>query len=302
MIKTLLLSLGLFQVSCLVSADTNCADSGISVQILGSGGPELDDARASSGYILWYNGRARLLVDIGSGSLLRFEQSGASLENLDAILISHLHVDHTSDLPALIKASYFTERNRDLNLYGPEGNALMPSTSSFIQGLFGPDGVYRYLRQYLSGVEDYRLIPNDIDIKNKSAQLVISDSSYQVHALSVHHGPLPALAWRVNIDGKRIVFSGDMNNEYGTLSGFAKNADMLIAHHAIPEGASGVARNLHMPPSEIGRIAKEAGVKRLVLSHRMNRSIGKESFTLEEIRKRFDGVVKFAEDLQCYSL
>jgi len=59
-------------------------------------------------------------------------------------------------------------------------------------------------------------------------------------------------------------------------------------------------RRLHMPPSVIGRIAQEAHVKQLVLSHRMLRTLGKEEQTLSEIRKSFSGPVAFANDLDCF--
>ena len=75
---------------------------------------------------------------------------------------------------------------------------------------------------------------------------------------------------------------------------------MLVAHHAIPEEAGGVARNLHMPPSVIGQIASDASVKQLVLSHRMNRTFGKEAQTTQLIRDHYQGPVEFAEDLQCF--
>ncbi len=77
----------------------------------------------------------------------------------------------------------------------------------------------------------------------------------------MHHSPIPALAWRIQISGKVIVFSGDMNNDNNTLTSLANKADILVTHHAIAEGTSGVARNLHMPPSEIGKIAANAQVK-----------------------------------------
>lgn len=80
----------------------------------------------------------------------------------------------------------------------------------------------------------------------------------------------------------------------------AANADLLIAHNAVPEGATGVERRLHMPPSVIGRIAEEAHVKRLVLSHRMLRTLGKEEQTQSEIKKRYSGPIEFANDLDCF--
>ena len=80
----------------------------------------------------------------------------------------------------------------------------------------------------------------------------------------------------------------------------AKDADLFVVHNAVPEGATGIERRLHMPPSVIGQIAQEAHVKRLVLSHRMLRTLGKEGQSLSEIRKSFAGPVAFANDLDCF--
>lgn len=90
-----------------LQAKSSCGKEGVWLQVLGSGGPELNDGRASSGYIIWHKGKARILIDMGTGSLFNFEQSGAYLNDLDVILISHFHVDHSNDLPGLIKASFF---------------------------------------------------------------------------------------------------------------------------------------------------------------------------------------------------
>jgi ribonuclease BN (tRNA processing enzyme) len=120
------------------------------------------------------------------------------------------------------------------------------------------------------------------------------------YAARVVHGSVPALAWRVEIGGKSIVFSGDTNGEGADLVRLAKDADLFIAHNAVPEGATGVERRLHMPPSVIGQIAQEAHVKRLVLSHRMLRTLGKEEQSQSEIRKNFSGPVAFANDLDCF--
>ncbi len=299
-LKYLFITLPMLLICTSATAQSQCEEGGIWLQVLGSGGPELDDNRASSSYLVWRDGKARVLVDMGSGSLFQFEQSGASLNDLDVILLSHLHVDHSNDLPALIKASYFSGRNRDLPLYGPTGNQLIPSMTHFVQSLFGPEGAYRYLNDYLDGSESYRLLPHDVEATGQAEQMVWDDTNYRVSAVPVHHGPIPALAWRLEIAEKVIVFSGDMNNDYKTLSGLAKQADMLVAHHAIPEGTTGVARNLHMPPSVIGDIAAQAEVKQLVLSHRMNRTFGKEQASTKQIRQYYRGPLQFADDLQCF--
>lgn len=128
-----------------VQAAPDCRGKGVWLQVLGSGGPELGDKRASSGYLIWRDGHARVLVDLGPGSLLNFERSGARVEDLDLVLLSHLHVDHSGDLPALVKAAYFTDRDRDLPVYGPTGNTLMPDTVAFVAALFAePGGAFRF--------------------------------------------------------------------------------------------------------------------------------------------------------------
>lgn len=283
-----------------LQAKSNCGQEGIWLQVLGSGGPELDDGRASSGYVIWQDGKSRILVDLGAGSALNFEKSGASVNDLDIILLSHLHVDHSNDIPALIKASFFSDRRHDLPLYGPTGNELMPSATMFVQALFGPAGAYQYLNSYLDGSDSYKLVAHDVIADGKTADVVLTNSKYKITAVPVHHGPIPALAWRVEIGGKTLVFSGDMNNDNDTLSTLAKQSDLLVAHHAIPEGATGVARNLHMPPSVIGQIASKAKVKQLVLSHRMNRTLGHEQTSSRFIRSSYAGIIYYADDLQCF--
>jgi ribonuclease BN (tRNA processing enzyme) len=289
--------LALLFLSSMALAD--CREQGAWLQVLGSGGPEADDGRASSGYLIWVDGRARVLIDMGSGTMQRFEQSGADINDLDLILFTHLHVDHSNDLPALVKASYFTGRNRDLAVFGPSGNEFMPSLTQFVDGLFGRHGVYRYLSDYLDGREAYRLRPHDVQANGRE-QTILDHGPYRIRAVPVHHGPIPALAWRIEVGGRSFVISGDMNNDYRTLAGLARGADVLIAHHAIPEAAGRVARNLHMPPSVIGEIAAHAGVGKLVLSHRMNRTLGREAESQAQIRRRYRGPLAFAEDLQCF--
>ena len=100
------------------AAAQTCGGEGVAVQVLGSGGPELQDKRASSSYLVWHDGQARALVDAGGGSALRFGESGAQMSQLDVILFTHFHVDHSADFPALIFSSWFEERDRALPVYG----------------------------------------------------------------------------------------------------------------------------------------------------------------------------------------
>jgi ribonuclease BN (tRNA processing enzyme) len=294
-----------FLLSCALlpsAAAQSCGSQGVAVQVLGSGGPELQDKRASSSYLVWENGQPRILIDAGGGSALRFGESGAQMSQLDLILFTHFHVDHSGDFAALIKSSWFEDRKRPLPIYGPPGNDFMPSTTEFVSDLFGDKhGAYRYLSELLVPGQEgsYLMQPHNV-VASSTPVAVFHSGDLSASAVRVIHGPVPALAWRIEIDGKVIVFSGDSNGEGEGLVRLAKNADLFIAHNAVPEGIVGIERRLHMPPSVIGQIAEDANVKHLVLSHRMLRTLGKEDQTQSEIRKRYSGPLAFANDLDCF--
>ena len=286
------------------AAAQSCGFHGLAVQVLGSGGPELQDKRASSSYLVWEDGKARVMVDAGGGSALRFGESGAQMSEVDVFLFSHFHIDHSGDFPALIFSSWFEDRKRPLPIFGPPGNEYMPSTTEFVGDLFSePHGAWRYLSDLVTPGSggSYQLQPHNVDAGTVPA-LVFRNSEMAVYAVRVIHGAFPALAWRVEIGGKRIVFSGDTNGEGEGLTLLATNADLFVAHNAVTEGATGVERRLHMPPSVIGTIAGNAHVKQLVLSHRMLRTLGKEKEAQAEIQRRYSGPIAFANDLDCFAV
>jgi ribonuclease BN (tRNA processing enzyme) len=286
------------------AAAQSCGSQGVAAQVLGSGGPELQDKRASSSYLVWKDGQALVVVDAGGGSALRFGESGAQMSQLDVLLFTHFHVDHSADFSALIKSSWFEDRKRPLPIYGPSGNDFMPSTTEFVSDFFGDKhGAYRYLSELLVPEEEgsYKMQPHNVEASSTPVE-VFRNGDLSVSAVRVIHGPVPALAWRVEVGGKVIVFSGDTNGDGPGLVRLAMNADLFIAHNAVAEGAVGIERRLHMPPSVIGQIAGDAHVKNLVLSHRMLRTLGKEEQTQSEIRKRYSGPVEFSNDLDCFSV
>jgi len=285
------------------AAAQTCGAQGVAVQVLGSGGPELQDKRASSSYLVWEDGQAKALVDAGGGSALRFGESGARMSQLEVILFTHFHVDHSVDFPALIKSSWFEDRKRPLPIYGPPGNEFMPSTTEFVGDFFGDKGAFGYLSGlFVPGEEgSYKIVPHNVEASS-DPKAVFRYEDLVASAVRVIHGGVPALAWRVEIRGKSIVFSGDTNGEGEGLVRLAANADLFIAHNAVPEGVTGLERRLHMPPSVIGEMAEKAHLKKLVLSHRMLRTLGKEEQTLAEIKKRYAGPVTFANDLDCFAL
>jgi ribonuclease BN (tRNA processing enzyme) len=312
------------------AAESCPASAGVSVQVLGSGGPVADDGRASSAYLVWVDGRARVLVDIGGGAMLRFAQAGADFRDLDAVLLTHLHADHSAGLPALLKSGYFAGRERSLVLAGPSARGPFPSVEDFLAALLQPgSGAFAYLGGYLDGTgglpylrvvtveieddeddedgeddeynEDSAAAADD-DEDLDISRIALRDSPLGIEAAGGSHGPVPALFYRVEAAGRSIVFAGDHDGRGDSLAEFAEDADVLVAHLPIPEDADARIRALHAIPSRVGELADEAEVEQLVLSHFMAPSLADLDAAVSAVRARYDGPMLLAEDLSCLTL
>lgn len=278
-----------------------CRELPAAVQVLGSGGPIADDARASTGYLLWSRGRAVLLVDAGGGVALRFAQAGARVAELDAVLLTHLHVDHVADLPALLKSAHFARRDRALPVVGPAGSDLLAGPEQFLTSLFDRrTGAYPYLGGYLDGRgAPFLLEPQPVDPGAVEPELVWQGPGMTVQAVGVPHGLVPALGYVVTLDGWRVAFTGDQRLDDPRFGALAQGVDLLVAHHAVPEGVEGAAAALHAQPSAIARFAADVGAGHLVLSHHMARSLRELDSALAIIGRGYDGPVTVAADLDC---
>ena len=287
------------------SAEDVCGPDGLWVQILGAGGPEIDDGQAGSSYLIWNDGKARVLIDTGPGASVGFDQANADFKDLYAVAFTHLHVDHTADFPAFVKGSYFLDRTEPLVVFGPDSNnESYPDTETFINNLIGPNGAYRYLADFLTFKSSggYRVRVRNVPATGNRRWARFGNEELKLSAIPVNHGPVPALAWRVDTDDQSVVIAGDFNNEKNVVAKFAKDTDALIFNHAIPENSRGNLRNLHILPSQIGRVANQAEARMIILGHRMNRTQGRESQTRSHIEENYGGYVLFANDGECWGL
>lgn len=295
-ISTLLLS------SSLHAANQQCTDKDFSLQLLGSGGPISDDQRSSSGNIIWWQGKSAILIDVGGGVFLRFGQSGARLEDLQLIALSHFHTDHSADLPALLKGAYFFNRPHKIVLSGPTAGGVFPSTTEFFSRMFDSQhGAYAYLSGLYNGTDGLKL---SVDVKDINYHLstpitVFDQDGLKVTALGIPHGDVPCLAYRIDTSEGSIVVSADQNGSREEFINFAKGADLLVMPLAITENTDATSKFMHATPATVGKIAKEINPKVLVLNHFMGKELRMKDETVNIVKQYYHGDIYAGRDLSC---
>jgi len=291
--------IGIFVGQGAVAAGSCSDEPGVVLQILGSGGPVADDGRASSGFLVWVDGKSRVLIDAGGGTFLRFGEAGARFVDLDVVGLSHFHTDHSADFAALLKSGNFSARKRSLRVAGPDGERMFPGLDGFLTSLFDSKaGAYAYLSSFLDGTSGTPMLTRR-EVGRGDPVIVYTSDNLVVDAVRVPHGIVPAVAFRVRAGDTTIVFASDQNGGDPEFADFAANASILVMHMVVPEGIEGVGRRLHAPPSVIGNIAAAANPDTLVLSHFMARSLRDLDNNVALVRERYDGRIVLAEDLMC---
>ena len=263
--------------------------SSVTLQVLGSGGPNDISGRASSGYLVWIDGKSKIMIDAGSGTALRFGEAGARMSDLEFIGISHLHTDHSIDLFSLIKRGYFSERDKPLTIAGPSGNADYVAFSAFVENFLKS---YSYLNHY-----DLEIKTIDASLPGKGL-LVWSEGEIKVYSFAVEHANAPTLAYRVVTPKGDIVFTSDNNASATGMDAFIKDANILVMHFPINEQDEESGQPFwHANPSKIGQVALKAQPKLLVLSHFMDLSLDNKSDSLNKVQASYEGPIIFANDL-----
>ncbi len=239
----------------------------------GTGWPRLD--RNAPGYLL--KSEINLLLDMGPSIIKQLLKIGFTLEDIDAIFISHFHPDHVSDLVPFLFATRYQmgyKRKRPVKIYACEG---FKKFLSLLNQAF--DGTIEPPEGFIQIVE----LPR---IKN----YVFSLSDFEAIITPVKHRE-ESLAIRLEKEGKAIVYSGD-TGYCEEIVELAEEADLLILECSNP--VVGEPPH-HLAPEEVAQIAKRAKVKTLLVSHFYPHSEG--IGVLEKIKKEFEGRCLLAEDL-----
>ncbi|MDD1761271.1 MAG: MBL fold metallo-hydrolase [Methanothrix sp.] len=197
-----------------------------------------------------------LLLDCGAGTILRLDQVGASLEALDTVVLTHLHLDHVSDLMALANARFLAD---------------LPGLQ-----LFGPEGTGEYIRIAKS------LYPNlakmDVAVLELHPMDSISLKGFDIFAEEARHS-VTALAYRLEADDRVVVYSGDTEPS-PRVAALAKGADLLVHECSFPEPFD--VTN-HSTPKKLGSMLKNQGIKRVVLTHIYPQAAGCEDLMAEQV-------------------
>ncbi len=256
------------------------------IAVLGSGSIMCSSRRNPPGYAIEdpISGRWTLL-DPGPGSWARLPAAGVDPREVDRVFLTHYHVDHHADLLALLFARH-NPRWRE------EG----------LPGLFvgGPKGLLRLLAAWkdLYGeiLDDPGLEAEEIEEGEFSRDHLLVRAFPARHPNGIVDGA-GSLAYRFEIPGHPVFcFTGD-SEETATLVEAARDAHLLLCECSFPDEHPVPG---HMTPSAAGRLAREAGVKHLVLTHFYPDADGAD--LLAQVRKEWDGPARLARDLEVFEL
>lgn len=261
----------------------------IRIRILGAGGAVPTPTHTPAAYWVTVDG-TRLLLDAGPGALVRLVRCGdapGGVDEIDLVLLSHLHPDHTGDLVALLFAlhSPLPASEAPLRLVGPPGlRALLAQ----LRGIYG-----RWLEPRKRQLVVQEVRPGET--------LSLGDGGAMAQPFAVDHAQdrlseVP-LGWRfTDHEGRTLVFSGD-TGDCPTLRQAARDCDLLVIECSTTDEWDVPG---HLNPSQVGAVCAAAGPRRVVLTHQYPNAAALVLPPL--VGRHFRGPVEQARDGDVYTV
>jgi ribonuclease BN (tRNA processing enzyme) len=313
-------SLGLFSTAA--RAQNGVSPTGTWLVLLGTqGGPNFNAERNECSAAVVVDGRP-YLVDCGYGSLGALRESGLGFRDVGTVFLTHLHDDHTADLPALLSHQWTDGRVDPARVIGPYGTERMVAAALEFA---------RANTEIRLADEDRSVLPGDIfsaeDIRATEAPTeVFADDRVTVSSVENTHFPesakerfpYRAVSYRFDARDRSITISGDTaysKNLVRLAEGsdvfvcetievetMRANFEQRVAAGAYADNPEGIWKHIvetHSSTEDAGRMAAEAGVGTLVLTHLVPGALADlpDSLYLEGVRRRFDGEVIVGRDL-----
>ena len=277
---------------CRPSAPTGAS---LEVVVLGSGGP-VPGRRASASHAVLVDGVPRVLVDAGPGAAVRIGEAELDTQALDVILLTHLHVDHSGDLPGVVKArDLANDGPLSFFIAGPEGRGEYPPTHVLVESMLGPKGVFAYVAGFKNELD---IGGRDLSIEGGAIMNVLERPGLRIEAVATDHGEAPAIAYRIEHAGHAVVFGGDTTLSDDNVAKLAAGADLFVANATVrePPLAPAALYRLHAAPSRIGIVAERAHVGAVVLAHLPPTVSEHEREVIAGVKRAYRGPVSFASD------
>lgn len=244
------------------------------ITILGSG-TSVPTNKRSSPSILADIDNKKILLDTGPGSLRQLKKTNTSLNQIDTIIYSHFHIDHISDmLPFIFSSKYNPEepRTSDLKIIGPIG--------------------LKNLYNNLILAHGSQIVPDRFIIKwIETDESTLNFDKYIINTTKVIHTDNSIAVKLTEANGKTAVYSGD-TDYCPEMIKLAMGCDLLILECSFPDD---LKVNGHLTPSEAGKIASNASVKKLLLTHFYPQCDSEDIIT--SVKNFYNGEIITAEDL-----
>jgi len=273
----------------------------VRVITLGTGGPRPDPDRNAACTVVEVGGEY-LVFDTGRGIVRSFARKAIAFTDVAALFITHHHYDHIGELADFMISSWLDGRRRRLPIFGPPGTARIQSL--LLEQVYDRDLEFRTgerADEFAHG-----------DVTEVRTGLVHETPGWRVSCEEMLHGhalfgPLFRARWiclgyRIEAEGRTVSISGD-GVRSDALVGLARGADLHVQCCYLPASAlttpelKGLAEHTLACSDTAGRIAAEAGVKQLILTHFRSMPPAMLTEVERDVRRDFDGPVALARDL-----
>ena len=251
------------------------------VVFLGTGSPLPSADRCGAGHVV-VAGETHVLVDCGWGAARKILPGGVMPVQIDTAVFTHMHSDHITDFPDFLFLRWTAGATKPLRVFGPEGTQEM--VDGFLMALRRDIGFRLEHHEGKLHPDGIRVEVTEVPVTAR-AEKFLDIAGLSIESFEVNHYPVvPAFGYRLRFDGRSVVMSGDTIFCESLLHA-SQGADMLVCEalnvpmlemrrnalrmmgRELQASLFGDIPTYHIPTDEVAKLARSAGVGKLVLSH-----------------------------------